>query len=75
MHSEPEDQQQRLMVAANMRINDAGNSLIARDTTIMPNIPDLPALACMIFTPTMELRQVISWEVCALYFIGTYSDW
>ncbi len=56
LHSEPEDRHQRLMVAAYVGVNNAGNTLLARDTTIMPNIPDLPALTAMIFSPAMELR-------------------
>uniref|UniRef100_A0A672ZP50 ATP-dependent RNA helicase TDRD9 n=1 Tax=Sphaeramia orbicularis TaxID=375764 RepID=A0A672ZP50_9TELE len=33
-----------------------GTHLLLRDTTLMPDIPGLPALTTMLFTPVMELR-------------------
>lgn len=36
----------------------AGTRLLLRDTSLMPDIPGLPALVTMLFTPIMELRLV-----------------
>ncbi len=36
----------------------AGTRILLRDTSIMPDIPGLPALVTMLFTPIMELRSV-----------------
>ncbi|XP_038074406.1 ATP-dependent RNA helicase TDRD9-like [Patiria miniata] len=56
LSSAPEEKFDKMMVAAHVGLNHAGNTLLARDTTLMPNIPDLPALVCMLFAPVMELR-------------------
>lgn len=40
-----------------------GTRILLRDTTLMPDIPGLPALITMLFTPVMELRLVgDTWE-------------
>jgi len=52
----PENKFSRLMVAHTFSLNPAGNSMIARDTTIMPQIPGLPALATLLWTPYVEYR-------------------
>lgn len=36
-----------------------GSRILLKDTTLMPEIPGLPALVTMLFTPVMELRYVI----------------
>ncbi|XP_074645257.1 ATP-dependent RNA helicase TDRD9-like [Tubulanus polymorphus] len=54
---EPQDPHERLMVAAHVGLNPSGNTLICRNTTVMPNIRGLPALMSMIFSPTMEIRR------------------
>ena len=36
----------------------AGYRILLSDTTLMPDIPGLPALVTMLFTPVMELRSV-----------------
>merc|ERR1719422_2509542 len=52
----PENKFSRLMVASGFALNAAGNSMIARDTTIMPQIPGLPALVTLLFSPCVEYR-------------------
>ena len=52
----PEEKFTKMMVSANVGLNHSGNTLLSRDTTMMPNIPDLPSLVCMLFTPAIELR-------------------
>lgn len=34
----------------------AGSRIFLRDTTLLPDIPGLPAFITMLFTPIMELR-------------------
>ncbi|KAL3874648.1 hypothetical protein ACJMK2_037630 [Sinanodonta woodiana] len=53
---EPQDQHQRMMVAGYVGLNPSGTSMIARDSTIMPLIPGLPALVCLLFSPMAEIR-------------------
>lgn len=57
--NEPQNRHSRLMVAAFVGLNPDGDVLVARDTTIMPQIPGLPALVCLLFTPTAELRSAV----------------
>lgn len=56
LDDDPQDAYQRMMVAAKVTLNPSGNTLLARDTTIMPNIPGFPALMALLFCPTAELR-------------------
>nr|XP_022333202.1 putative ATP-dependent RNA helicase TDRD9 [Crassostrea virginica] len=53
---EPESPHARLMIAGFVGLNAAGSTMIARDTTIMPLIPGLPALVSLLFCPIAELR-------------------
>ncbi|XP_071496010.1 ATP-dependent RNA helicase TDRD9-like [Diadema antillarum] len=53
---EPEDQYDKMMISAHVGLNPSGSVFQARNTTLMPNIQDLPALVCMLFAPTIELR-------------------
>lgn len=53
---EPHDPHMRLMCAGFVGLNPAGSSMIARDTTIMPLIPGLPAIVTLLFSPVAEFR-------------------
>lgn len=53
---EPESPHTRMMIAGFVGLNAAGSTMIARDTTIMPLIPGLPALMSLLFCPIAELR-------------------
>ncbi|XP_060606288.1 ATP-dependent RNA helicase TDRD9-like isoform X2 [Ruditapes philippinarum] len=53
---EPHDPHQRMMVAGFVGLNPNGSSVVARDSTIMPSIPGLPALILLMFTPVAEFR-------------------
>lgn len=55
--TEQQENYEKMMIAAHIRINNAGNVLLVRDSTIMPSIRGLPALCSMLFAPTMELRR------------------
>lgn len=56
LSTEPEDKHEKMMVSAHVGLNPSGSVLQARNTTLMPNISDLPALVCMLFAPTVEFR-------------------
>ena len=45
-----------LQVSAALSVNAAGSKIIARETTLMPNIRGLPALMCLLFAPSIQLR-------------------
>ncbi|XP_050405391.2 ATP-dependent RNA helicase TDRD9 [Patella vulgata] len=53
---EPQNKQGRMMVASFVGLNPTGQSMIARDTTIMPLINGLPSLLTLLFTPVAEFR-------------------
>lgn len=46
----------RMMVAAFASSNPDGRRIIARDTTIMPLVPGLHAIMCLLFAPVAEFR-------------------
>jgi len=52
----PHDHHQRMMMAGFVGLNPSGSSVVARDTTIMPLIPGLPAIITLLFTPVAEFR-------------------
>ena len=56
LNDEPQDKHQRLMVAACVALNSTGNTVLARNTTLLPNIPGLAHLMCLVFAPSVELR-------------------
>uniref|UniRef100_A0A8C4ZD94 RNA helicase n=1 Tax=Gadus morhua TaxID=8049 RepID=A0A8C4ZD94_GADMO len=49
----PQYKHQRMLVAGSVAVSA---NILLRDTTLMPDIPGLPALITMLFTPVMELR-------------------
>uniref|UniRef100_A0A674PAU6 ATP-dependent RNA helicase TDRD9 n=1 Tax=Takifugu rubripes TaxID=31033 RepID=A0A674PAU6_TAKRU len=56
LNENPHLKHQRMMVAGALSVNSTGTKILLRDTSIMPDIPGLPALITMLFTPIMELR-------------------
>jgi ATP-dependent RNA helicase TDRD9 len=56
INSEPQDKHQRMMVSAHVLLNPTGNACVARDTTLLPLIPGLPHIICLIFAHTVEMR-------------------
>lgn len=46
----------RMIVAAFVSTNPSADKLRLRHTTVMPNIPALPMLCCLAFSPMVELR-------------------
>uniref|UniRef100_A0A182RT96 Probable ATP-dependent RNA helicase spindle-E n=1 Tax=Anopheles funestus TaxID=62324 RepID=A0A182RT96_ANOFN len=56
LDTHPQNPHSKLLVAG--CVNEvAGNTLIARLTTMMPNIPGLPVLMALIFAPTCLLKK------------------
>ncbi|KAI5707002.1 hypothetical protein M8J76_016445 [Diaphorina citri] len=56
LDTEPQDSHQRLLVSAFASSNPMSEYLKVRETTLMPNIPGLPALLCLLFAPQVEIR-------------------
>ncbi|XP_060863705.1 LOW QUALITY PROTEIN: probable ATP-dependent RNA helicase spindle-E [Metopolophium dirhodum] len=55
LDSDPNDYHERLFVAGNVCLNE-NDRLTLWDTTMMPNIPGMPAFICMMFSPCVEIR-------------------
>ncbi|XP_059163764.1 ATP-dependent RNA helicase TDRD9-like isoform X2 [Physella acuta] len=53
---DPQNKYSRLMVSSFIGLNQSGNSMVARNTTILPQIPGLPALVTLVFAPFVEYR-------------------
>ncbi|XP_067938858.1 ATP-dependent RNA helicase TDRD9-like [Watersipora subatra] len=53
----PNDTHNRLMVAAGLSVNPSSSKIIARETTLMPNIHGLPSLMCLLFAPSIQIRR------------------
>lgn len=51
------DATESLLVAVNMTETAGGNQVMARETTLMPNIPGFAAMIAMIFAPRIDLMQ------------------
>uniref|UniRef100_A0A4W6FKY9 ATP-dependent RNA helicase TDRD9 n=1 Tax=Lates calcarifer TaxID=8187 RepID=A0A4W6FKY9_LATCA len=56
LNENPHYKHQRMLVAGTVSVNSTGTRILLNDTSIMPDIPGLPALVTMLFTPVMELR-------------------
>ncbi|XP_074547476.1 ATP-dependent RNA helicase TDRD9 isoform X2 [Halichoeres trimaculatus] len=56
LNENPQCKYQRMLVAGTVSASSSGSRILLRDTSIMPDIPGLPALITMLFTPIMELR-------------------
>ncbi|XP_031702877.1 ATP-dependent RNA helicase TDRD9 [Anarrhichthys ocellatus] len=56
LNENPQNKHQRMLVAGSVSVNSTGDRILLKDTSIMPDIPGLPALLTMLFTPIMELR-------------------
>ena len=53
---EPQNKLVRMMVSAFLSLNPDGRTIITRDTTIMPQIPGMQAIRCLLCAPVAELR-------------------
>ncbi|XP_060805355.1 probable ATP-dependent RNA helicase spindle-E [Amyelois transitella] len=57
LDTDPQEVYERLVVAANVGQNQTSSKLTLRHTTLMPNIPGLPAIIALLFCPVAELRR------------------
>ncbi|KAL1512681.1 hypothetical protein ABEB36_002237 [Hypothenemus hampei] len=78
LDSEPQNEHSRLFVAGYVGQNAEGTRLRVRQTTLMPNVPGLPALLAAIFCPTMEPKltkdnSLVAALLCGLGFNETTS--
>ncbi|XP_058836204.1 probable ATP-dependent RNA helicase spindle-E [Topomyia yanbarensis] len=55
LDSNPQDTHEKLLVAG--FVNEQGNRLVLRQTSMMPNIPGFGALMALIFCPTCQLKK------------------
>lgn len=56
LDTNPADEHERMVLASFVSINPSRNKLSLRDTTVMPSLPGLPALICLLFSPMVEMR-------------------
>lgn len=57
---DPDDLHERLLVSSNVSQSVNGNCLTLRNTTLLPNLPGLTTLICLLFAPKIELRRSVS---------------
>ncbi|XP_047033672.1 probable ATP-dependent RNA helicase spindle-E isoform X2 [Helicoverpa zea] len=57
LDTEPQEKYMRLLVAGDVGCNEGNTRLTLRHTTLMPNIPGLPAILALLFCPVAELRR------------------
>ncbi|XP_059053165.1 probable ATP-dependent RNA helicase spindle-E [Achroia grisella] len=57
LDTDPQEVYERLVVAAVVGQSQSSSSLTLRHTTLMPNIPGLPAIISLLFCPVAELRR------------------
>lgn len=56
LDDQPGDSHERVLVAAHIGSQLTTNRVIARSTTLLPNIPGLPAILTLLFAPRAEFR-------------------
>ena len=56
LNTEPQEKHERVMIAAHVTLSASGSNYVARDTTLLPSIPGLPHLLCLLFAPSVEMR-------------------
>ncbi|XP_026760545.2 probable ATP-dependent RNA helicase spindle-E [Galleria mellonella] len=76
LDTNPQEVYERLVVAAAVGQSPSSSSLTLRHTTLMPNIPGLPAIIALLFCPVAELRRDVggSRYVSALCGLGSSAD-
>jgi len=53
---EPQDKHSLLMISASINVSSRGDTMIARETTLLPNIHGITSLIPLLFAPVAELR-------------------
>lgn len=57
LDDDPGNPTNRLLVAADVSLNECGTTMILRQTCLMPKIPGLSTICSLLFAPTIELRK------------------
>ncbi|MED6247611.1 hypothetical protein ATANTOWER_009953, partial [Ataeniobius toweri] len=75
LNENPHFKHQRMLVAGMVAVNASGTQILVNDTSILPDIPGMPGLVMMLFTPVMELRtnEERSYYTGALCGLGVNS--
>lgn len=73
LDDDPMSPTSRFMVAAEISLNEEGNTMILRKTSLMPKIVGLSSICCLLFAPTIELRPnekctAFTGAICGLGF-------
>ncbi|XP_015229695.1 PREDICTED: putative ATP-dependent RNA helicase TDRD9 [Cyprinodon variegatus] len=56
LNENPHFKHHRMLVAAKVAVNPSATQILLNDTSLLPDIPGLPSLVMMLFTPVLELR-------------------
>lgn len=56
LNTDPQDTHERLLVAAKITESSGGHGILARQSTLMPNIPGFGPLVAMLFCPKMQVK-------------------
>ena len=56
LDDDPTNDCSRLMVASEISLNATADTVIMRKTCLMPKMPGLNAICCLLFSPAAELR-------------------
>ena len=73
LDDQPKDNHERILVAGQVGTQLNQNRVVARSTTLLPNIPGLPAILTLMFAPRAEFRcnssrTQLTGAVCGLGF-------
>jgi hypothetical protein len=56
LDDDPTNEANRLMVAVDVNLNESGEAMILRKTCLLPKLPGLSSICCVLFAPTAEMR-------------------
>ena len=57
LDDDPFNECSRLMIASEVTLNSSGETMILRKTSLMPKLPGLASICCLLFAPTVEFRN------------------
>lgn len=56
LDDDPTNEATRLMIATEVTLNESGTVMVLRKTTLLPKIPGLSNVCCLLFSPAIEFR-------------------
>ena len=56
LDNDPTNDSSRLLIAHEITLNQIGNTMVLRKTSLMPKLPGLPSICSLLFAPAIELR-------------------